>query len=164
MAALKALVVFGLAVVAAGLVYGYGTSKNADDSGTSQPRQEIRFGEFDLALEVRDGSCTLAYRSDAQTGELPLLIDGPCRFIRPDNGDMQVFRENNIEVFAVVGGSEENNVLGLVSTERFDCGTQLAGVIFSEDAFRLSDYRPGSGRFCALLKMEQKDFWLLLNG
>ena len=164
MAALKIFAACSLAIVAAGLLYGYGTSKSAGDADTSQLQQEVRFGDYDLALEARDGKCTLAYRSDTQDGILPLLIDEPCRFIRPEGGNIQVYREDDIEVFAVVGGPQEENVLGLVATERFDCGAQLAGVIFSEDAFRLAKYQPGSGRFCALLKMEQRDFWLLLNG
>lgn len=164
MAALKTLLLCGLAVTAAGLLYGYRAGNGTGDLPSQLPPEEVRFGEYDLVLKAVEGSCDITYRSDEGTGTLKLRISEPCRFIRPDDKVLKVYRDEEAEVFAVIGGQPEYDPLDPIRTTRADCGTQVAAVIFSDGAFRVADPVLGPVLYCAFMGMDQKDYWLFLHG
>ncbi|MCK7614836.1 hypothetical protein [Roseibium sediminicola] len=146
-------------LMAAALVY----LLPSDSPERSQAEARIEIDGFRLTLAAREGTCHLDFSKEQDTGSVPLRVEPPCRFMRADGGGVLFSAEDGRRLVAIVGGTPEDDPIDPL-TRRADCGTAIAGVELSGGSFTATSYLIGPGVYCALMGLEGREIWLLLNG
>ncbi|POF30489.1 hypothetical protein [Roseibium marinum] len=161
------LLIAGLAVVllGGGLFYLSPAQQGEQPVKPEDPErvEKAAFNGFDLSLSAPGETCRLHFENGQVSGDVDLSLPPPCRFMRDAEGRPQFYSENGRQLIAVVGGVPAEDPIDPL-TMRPDCGIGLAGIEFSDGTFTATDYTMGPGVFCALMGLEQREIWLLLNG
>ena len=150
-----------LALLLAGAGYFYLSAAQQDAPGAEA--DSASFEGFDLTVQPQDGACWLRYSDGRDSGQVALSVPPPCRFMRDSDGGLQRYAEGERQLITVVGGTPEKNPIDPL-TERPDCGTAVAGIVFSTGKFATTAYSMGPGVYCAKMGLDQRDQWLFLNG
>jgi len=146
-------------LMAAGLLY----LMPADIPARSQEEAPLDINGVRLTLSANEGACRLDYGEGEDAGSVALQVEPPCRFMRAGDGGALFSSEDGRRLVAVVGGVPEEDPIDPL-TKRPDCGTAIAGVELADDRFTATSYVIGPGVYCALMGLEGREIWLLLNG
>lgn len=135
----------------------------SDRPGLSPAAERIEIDGFQLSLAAREGACQLNFSNGPDAGAVPLRVEPPCRFVRAADGGVLFSAEDGRRLVAIVGGTPEDDPIDPL-TRRSDCGTAIAGVELADGRFTATSYLIGPGVYCALMGLEGREIWLLLNG
>jgi len=146
-------------LMAVGLIY----LMPADIPARGQQAPAVDIDGYRLTLSAQEDTCRLDFSKGGDTGSVPLRVEPPCRFMRDADGSVLFSSEDGRRLVAVVGGTPEEDPIDPL-TQRPDCGTAIAGVELADGRFTATSHVIGPGVYCALMGLEGREIWLLLNG
>jgi len=146
-------------LMAAGLVY----LMPADMPAQHSDEMPVEIDGYKLTLTALQSTCQLGFSTGEDTRSVALRVEPPCRFVQSSDGAVLFSAESGRRLVAVVGGTPEEDPIDPL-TRRPDCGTAIAGAELAEGRFTATSYVIGPGVYCALMGLEGREIWLLLNG